>query len=398
MALLYLLLPAASPADVTIHCIDVGQGDATLIVSSSGRTLLFDGGDNGKGNSVVNPYLASLGIADLDYMVASHYHADHIGGLDEVYYGTGVAVTCYDRGWSYTTATYNSYANAVASKRQTLYDGQIIDLGDGVTVRCATLNGNGLVSSPFQQPPYDENDLCVALVVTCGEFDFFVAGDLSGQNTSSYKDVETSLSGEVGEVEVYQVDHHGSAYNSNATLVNTLSPEVSVISVGNNSYGHPSQTVINRLVAAGSYIYSTELGSGGTIPAGSGTIVGGHVIIHTSGYTSYTVDGDVYPLPDPTAVAENFAGIEKAYLLVTPNPCNPSAVLRFRPSSPDGEIVLGIFDARGRQVRRWQATGAGEILWDGTDAGGSSVASGVYFCRMLGSGGDRVYQKLLVTR
>jgi len=391
-----VLLPVSAIGDVTIHCLDVGQGDATLIESSSGLTLLFDGGDNGRGTGVINPYLASLGITELTYMAASHHHADHVGGLDEVYQGTGVAIACYDRGWSYTTQTYQDYANAVASKRQTIADGQVIDLGDGVTVNCVALNGNGQVSQPFEQPPHNENDLCVVLVVSCGEFDFFVAGDLSGQNTGSYRDIETSVAAEMDEVEVYHVDHHGSAYNSNFALVTALSPEVSVISVGNNSYGHPAQQTLDRLVAAGSYIYQTESGSGGTIPPGAGRVVNGHVIIETDGYSSYTVDGDSYPLGS-AGIAYEGGPRGLLSLSVRPNPISSSTVLSARSALPSQTCLLSIYDVYGRRVRSWEVAGGGDVLWDGTDQGGSCVASGVYFCRIVTSGGS-ITQKVLVAR
>ena len=114
-----LLAAGAVQADIAIHCLYVGQADATLIVSSSGQSLLFDGGANGDGHGVIVPYLSSQGITTLTYMASSHYHADHVGGLDEVYDAVGVSGAVYDRGWSYTTATYNSYAATVAPKRTT---------------------------------------------------------------------------------------------------------------------------------------------------------------------------------------------------------------------------------------------------------------------------------------
>jgi beta-lactamase superfamily II metal-dependent hydrolase len=288
----FLGLGSPCRADLEIHCLDVGQGDCTLIISPTGGTLLFDAGINGQGNGTVIPYLQGLGIDALDYVSCSHYHVDHIGGIDEVVNSLGidsVRVAVLDRGWSYTTQTYESYSAAVAPKRTTIYDGQVIDLGGGVTVTCVAVNGNGELSPPYED---EENDYCVSLLVEYGDFEFFVAGDLSGVNSSYYHDIESSIVPEVGDIEVYRVDHHGSSSNSNATLVSTLQPEVSIISVGNNSYGHPTQTVINRLISYGSYIYQTELGSGGTIPPGDGEVVGGHVIIRVNS-GEYTVDGDV---------------------------------------------------------------------------------------------------------
>jgi beta-lactamase superfamily II metal-dependent hydrolase len=374
-----------SGAGLTIYCLDVGQGDCTIIVSPTGGTLLFDAGINGKGNNTIIPYLQGLGITALDYVACSHYHVDHIGGLDEVVNSLGIdsiRVAALDRGWSYTTATYTSYAAAVAPKRTTILDGQVIDLGGGVTVTCIGVNGNGQLSPPFDDK-YDENDLCVALLVEYGDFDFFVAGDLSGSNSSGYHDIETSIASEVGDIDIYRVDHHGSASNSNAYLVSTFEPEVSVISVGSNSYGHPTQTVIDRLVNNGSYIYQTELGSGGTIPSGEGEVVGGHIVISVDG-GSYTVNGDVYHMAGAGVriVREGFD------LRAYPNPFNTSTTFSFV-APAGGAVRLGVYDAAGRLVDLLSEadSGQGTVTWMGTASGGGIVSPGVYFVRVEGPSG-----------
>ncbi len=382
-----LLIPVASQCqgNLEIHCIDVGQGDCTLVISPTGGTLLFDAGWNGKGNTVVIPYLQSLGLTGLDYVSCSHYHADHIGGLDEVVNSFGIdsiRVAALDRGWSYTTVTYNNYAAAVAPKRTTILDSQVIDLGGGVTVTCVAVNGNGECPPPFAGND-DENDYCVSLLVEYGDFKFFVAGDLSGVNSSSYNDIESSVCPEIGDIDVYRVDHHGSSSNSNATFVSTLQPEASIISVGSNSYGHPTQTVLNRLVSNGSYIYQTGAGSGGTIPAGEGEVVGGHVVI-VVGAGQYTVDGDPYDLGS--------AGIQIAdreiSLKVFPNPFTSQTTFGF--SLPEeGRVTLDVFDTTGRFINRVSTPGpassSGTLTWDGRTISGESVSPGVYFVRLRGA-------------
>jgi competence protein ComEC len=375
-------------AGLEIHCIDVGQGDCTLIVSPTGGTFLFDAGENGKGNSKVYPYMQSLGLSAVDYIGCSHYHVDHIGGIDEVVSHIGidsVRVAVLDRGWSYTTATYASYVAAVATKRTTILDGQVIDLGGGVTVTCLGLNGNGQLSPPFDTK-YDDNDLCVALLVQYGDFDFFVAGDLSGVNSSSYHNIETSVGLEAGDIDVYEVDHHGSASNSNDTFISTLQPEVSIISVGSNSYGHPTQTVINRLVSHDSYIYQTELGSGGTIPAGKGEVVGGDVVILVDG-GSYTVDGDLYNL---AGAGVDIVSVEP-YVSVFPNPFATTTTLAF--SVPvGGPVSLGVYDVNGRLVSPlFHGDGdGGTVIWKGTTADGAQAAPGIYFVRVESRSGTGV--------
>ena len=379
---------------LTITCLDVGQGDATLIESPSGMTLLFDGGDNGRGSGVVVPFLQSKGLGSLDFMAASHYHSDHIGGLDEVYDAIPINVAVLDRGWTYTTLTYSSYASTVASQRQTLTHGQVIDLGEGVTVTCVALNGNGVVSSPYDNSSY-ENEYDVCLLVQYGGFDFFAAGDLTGGGLN-YKDIETAVAPLAGDLDVYRVSHHGSVSSSNENFLQGVQAEVAVISVGSNSYGHPAQVVLDRLVSYGSFVYQTETGSGGTLPAGDLSVVGGHVVITTDGVTEYTVDGDVWTIDEDSGspVAD---GPPTSFFLAGnhPNPFNPTTEILFH-TEKEGPGLLRIFDVAGRSIldQDFHATsGSNRLIWRGVDDGGRIVPGGVYLYQVstpCGSGQGRM--------
>jgi competence protein ComEC len=389
MALALTLLAGAPVwAGVTIHCIDVGEADATLIVSTSGKTLLFDAGDTGDGNNIIVPYLNSLGIGALDYVACSHYHADHIGGLDEVVNNKGVTYAAYDRGWSYTTQAYTQYVTAVGAKRTTLTDLQVIDLGDGVTATIVSINSNGVDASPYTSTSSkDENDFSVALHVEAGDFDFFVGGDLSGVNNSPYHDIETSVAPRVGKLEVLRVNHHGSQYSTNATFANTLHPEVAVISVS-TGYGHPTQTVLNRLAGIGAHIYQTELGDGGTLPPEQDTVVHGHIVISTVGHGTYTVNGTTYAMNEPDLTAVPVTP-DFAVLGNWPNPFNPATNIWFE-TRGGGQVLLTIYDLAGRRLlERTVETSPGQqsIRWDGTDKGGQALPTGVYFYRLQSSEG-----------
>lgn len=388
-----LLLPAAvfGAGTLTITCLDVAQGDATLIQSPSGQTLLFDGGENGKGNGVIIPFLQAQGITDLDYMVASHYHSDHVGGLDEVIAQIPVGIA-YDRGWSYTTLTYNSYANAVSAVRQTILPGQVIDLGEGVTVTCVALNGNGVVPSPYSNSSY-ENEYDVCLKVEYGGFDYFQAGDLTGNPDSGYKDIETGVGLLTGDVDVYQVNHHASDSSSVAAFLQSIQPEVSIISVGNNSYGHPTQNVLNRLVQYGSFVYQTETGSGGTLPASDLSVVGGHVVIQTDGLTTYTVDGNTWQIDEDTASPAGLQPLAAVRVLGNyPNPFNPSTTILFE-AVESGQARLEIFDLAGRQVFQQEVlavSGTNSLHWQGRSQQGHDLSAGVYLYTVTtGQGSDR---------
>jgi beta-lactamase superfamily II metal-dependent hydrolase len=268
-----------------IHVIDVGQGDSFLIVSPSGKKILIDGGDTGKGSKIILPYLSNHGISSIDYVIASHFHADHIGGLDEVINGLGgsgkIAVAAYDRGGTYNSKAFQEYIASMGDKRKTILPDQIIDLGDGVTLKCIASSGY----TPGGRVYYgdDENALSVVVLLKYRTFDAYFGGD-----SNLY--IEPYLVSYAGDVDIYKVSHHGSSTSSTQVLLNTLKPEVSVISVGDgNPYGHPHYETISRLVSINSYIYQTETGSAPP-PQGKGEVANGSFLITTDGYF-YTISG-----------------------------------------------------------------------------------------------------------
>lgn len=274
-----------------VYCIDVGQGDATLIVSPAQQTMLVDAGKNGRGNSEVIPFLNNLGITSLDYIVATHYHEDHIGGIDEVIISLSLdSVGCvFDRGGSYSSQTYFSYVAAADTKRTTIELGQVISLGAGVSLTCVAVNAEALESGLSLGSAFNENDLSVALKLTYEEFDFFVGGDLSGADSGGYTDVETPTAPAVGKVEVYQVNHHGSRYSSNPGFLAILQPRVSVVSAGNNQWGHPEACVLDRLRVYSCYVYQTQ--------DEDGNVVDGDIDIkYSPGSEEFLVKGSLYSI------------------------------------------------------------------------------------------------------
>lgn len=386
LCLALLAFAGTSEGALRIVGLDVGQGDGTLIISPTGKTVLIDAGYTGEGTGTVIPYLQSQGMDALDYTVASHYHIDHIGGLDEVVNTLGrdsIRVAAYDRGYNYTTQAYTQYVNAVGAKRQTMTEYQVIDLGGGATLTCLGLNSMGHLAPPYDNGRYDDNNLSIALLLEYGEFQMLLAGDLPGASSGSYHDIESILAARVGDVDVYKVDHHGSATSSQTTLLNASLPEASLIYVGDgNSYGHPTQAVIDRLVAVGSYIYQTELGAGGTIPPGKGEVAGGHIVI-TVDSGQYTINGEVYGLG--TSGVDVAGGTPAAdFLRIYPNPFSDRATMIFDLSNQD-RVALRIFDVSGRLVASQALDGGSSaVSWDGRSPDGSEVPAGVYFVRISG--------------
>ena len=172
---------AQANGKLQIHYMDVGQGDGAVLISPLGEVVLLD---NGVLNQCAKPisYLHSLGITKIDYHIASHYHSDHIGCTASVLSQFPLQKVAFDRGGSYTTATYSSYVTAVGAKRQTAVKGQVITLDAGsanpVTITFVALNGNGTSTA-------DENDLSLIAVVRFGQFDAEFGGDLSGAGTGA---------------------------------------------------------------------------------------------------------------------------------------------------------------------------------------------------------------------
>ena len=132
LVLIFLGVSAGNASSaLEVHYIDVWQGDAVLIISPDGKTILIDAGGNYYGDEVIT-FMDSHNITSIDYMLSSHYHADHIGGSDYVLYYVPVGIV-YDRGGTYGSQTFADYVEAAGDKRTTIGVGNTIDLGSGIT-------------------------------------------------------------------------------------------------------------------------------------------------------------------------------------------------------------------------------------------------------------------------
>lgn len=300
---------AATAQPLEIHCLNVGQGDATLVVSPSGRSLLIDGGFNGMGNAVVIPALRAAGVTSLTYMVASHYDADHIGGLDEVANGGFRPQVAFDRGTFHqvpTTASYQGYASALGSRRRAINPGDRIDLGAGVIVECVCVNGRvkGNGSVEIRNGPQFENAASIGLVLTYGDFALWTSGDLTGGGNNT-TDVETTAARALVDVDVARLGHHGSNTSSNWAIFYAARPETTIISCGlNNPYGHPHMEIVDRMTRFPTVVAPYQT-TGGTGRIG-GIWANGSIRIRTDG-NGYTVDGGQLT-PTTYAVDERIAG------------------------------------------------------------------------------------------
>jgi beta-lactamase superfamily II metal-dependent hydrolase len=371
---------------------DVGQADATLVVSPTGQTLLIDGGNPGSGNAVIAPFLRSQGITRLNYMLASHYHSDHVGGLDEVAYGGFLPDIAYDRGGSYGSSEFNQYLSSIASVRQTLHPGDVIDLGGGLTASCLVANGKIASGDSVivQGADQEENARCVGVLFEMGEFDYWISGDLTGGGLST-PNVESLVAPDVGDVDFLRINHHGSSTSTNQYFLNALKPEFSLISLGDgNSYGFPKQDVLNRLNAFPTMevIYQTETGTGGT--ASKVQVAHGDILVSTDGST-FTISGGSLT---PTTHAVDAVGItggdpgepgRRPLLLRNhPNPFFGSTTISFTLAEP-AYTSVSVYNVAGQEVA---------VLLDGKVSAGpqelafnaKALCAGVYFYKLTTKG------------
>jgi outer membrane protein assembly factor BamB/beta-lactamase superfamily II metal-dependent hydrolase len=250
----------AHAGNLEIYCIEVGlddnppnysyfynQGDATLIISPSGKRMLIDGGAGGDygANSVLALFNRIIPTGGLDYMVTTHWDTDHAGGLDDIAtYNSGqyMPTTIYDLGDS----GGSSYDSTFSGRRVTPSVGDTIDLGGNCTAMFVTVDGN-IYGGGYINPGDDKNARSIGLLIRYGGFDYLTLGDLL---TAWEDDLGDALVSAGYNIDVLRASHHGSYNSTSNSFVSGILPEYAVISCGDtNSYGHPSQQAINRLNA-----------------------------------------------------------------------------------------------------------------------------------------------------
>ncbi len=262
--LLLLVGRNVAAADLTIHHLDVGTGDATLLVMPNGKTLLVDAGLDGAASRVIAPFLRDLEISSLDVFVLTHYDSDHMGGVDKLVLPQeeGILVeTWFDRDeWEFLpekkrrAKQFEQYTEAAETPTQ-LQPGQRLRLDDEVMIVVVAVNGHvrGAVNK-YPHPP-NENDYSAALLVSYRGFNYFIGGDLTAI-------VEERLVREaaLGDIDVYKVSHHGSETSSTPPFLALIRPEVAVISNGDHAgFNHPRQKVLDNLNAVSNIeIYQTN--------------------------------------------------------------------------------------------------------------------------------------------
>lgn len=227
-----------------VHFIDVGQADSALVICD-GHYMLIDGG-NAEDSDLVYAYLERHGAKRLDYMVASHAHEDHIGGLSGALNYAAVDVA-YCPVTEYTSKVFQSMVHYLDVQGKSL---TVPAPGDKFSLGSAEVE----ILGPVQE--YDDtNNTSIVLRIDYGATSFLFTGDME---TNAEKDLIES--GANLEATVLKAGHHGSETSTSYQFLRAVNPKYAVISVGEgNSYGHPSEEVLSRFRDANTEVYRTDM-------------------------------------------------------------------------------------------------------------------------------------------
>lgn len=228
---------------VFVHFIDVGQGDCTFI-KDNGHSMVIDAGEEGNENTVIN-YIKNQGINNIDYVVASHPHSDHIGSLDGVIDSFTIQnilmpnvvnnSKCFE---NLLNSIEKSKANVIETKPDNTYN-----LG----------KSKFTVAGPVKYDNDNQNNNSAVIKLTYGNNSVLLTGDAENEEENDILASKIDIS-----ADILKVGHHGSSTSTSTRFLNMVNPNTAIICVGkDNKYGHPTEKTLNTL--KDKTIYRTDL-------------------------------------------------------------------------------------------------------------------------------------------
>lgn len=246
-----LFLPAfctseesAAAETLTVHFLDVGQGDAAII-QCGGQTLMIDGGDK-NGNQFVYSYLTeTLQLDHLDYIIATHPHDDHVKGLATALVVCNVG-TVYSPVTEFEGEGFHDFQKKLTERKATI---TIPHRGDTFSLGSATLT---FLTEP--QESWDMNDQSLMVKITFGSTSFLFTGD------AAWTAEEDAIAGGIDlHADVLKVGHHGSMSSTSQAFLDAVHPTYAIISVGTgNKYGHPADETLMKFQHMYISVYRTD--------------------------------------------------------------------------------------------------------------------------------------------
>ena len=228
-----------------VDFIDVGQADS-ILVSNKDETMLIDAGNNENGKDIVD-FIKSKGITKINYLIGTHPHADHIGGLDDVINSDLEIANVYMPKIQTNTKTFEDVLDALKNKNL-----KVTAPSKGDTFKIGDANCEVMTDSILDKDNLNLSSIVIRLEF--GENSFLFMGDAETENEKTINWPKTNL---------LKVGHHGSNTSSSQNFLNQVKPEYAIIMAGkDNSYGLPKQKILDRLNKIGAKIFRTdELGT-----------------------------------------------------------------------------------------------------------------------------------------
>ncbi|SQB33375.1 cell wall-binding repeat-containing protein [Clostridium cochlearium] len=306
--------------DLKVHYIDVGQGDSILI-QQDGHNMLIDAGKNSS-EKVVLDYLKSHGVTKLDYVIGTHPHEDHIGGLDAVINNFEIGQVFMPK-VTHTSQTFKSVVTAITNKGLKITTPKI---GDSYGLG----NARWEIIAPVSASYDNLNNYSIVTKLKFGNNSFIFTGDAESLSEGEILKKQLDISSDV-----LKVGHHGSRTSTTQNFLNKVNPKYAVISVGKgNSYKHPNQEILNRLKSKNVKVYRTD--ENGTVVATSD----GTSIRFNKSPGSYKGNDVVVPIQKPSI---------KPQPKPVPKP-SPKPVIKPQPS--DNKSVTVYITKTGKKYHR----------------------------------------------
>lgn len=240
-----VVFSAFSTAELRVTVLDVGQGQAVLFQSRSFTAMVDCGGDSGDADGeTAARRLLTDGRDSLDVLVLTHYDTDHVCGLAQLLSRVEVRQLILPDIYDDTENRADVLALAEA------YDVPVFLVSDA-DVRVEFPQGTLRVFAPTGGTG---DNAGISALMSAGEYDILITGDMDMAGEERLLDSRA-----LPDIEVLVAGHHGSKYSTSPRLLQTLQPETVVISVGENSYGHPTQEVLDRIAENGAAVYRTDL-------------------------------------------------------------------------------------------------------------------------------------------
>lgn len=240
---------------LNVYFLDVGQADSILLENDH-HYMLIDAGNNEDGAKLVT-YFKNLGITKFDYVIGTHAHEDHIGGMDDIIKNFEIG-TFYMPDVITTTKTFEDVLDALEQKQ--------IAFETPNVAQTFNFNNTSVTTLSVTDNEKDLNNTSIVLKVKYKNTSFLFTGDMESK-------IESQILTQNIKSNVLKVGHHGSRYSTSKAFLEKVSPTYAVISVGkNNTYNHPNEETLERLQAKNIKVYRTD--QNGTIIASSnGTII-----------------------------------------------------------------------------------------------------------------------------